>query len=101
MICRFCQQWNPDPATRCCFCGNALDATEDATASGRPSAAYKGLAQMPGEPHSPQPGRKIFPVGDPDLERHGKLLDRAGLIIGAVIAIGIGIWMLIRCKYGF
>jgi hypothetical protein len=100
LICRFCQQWNPEVSTRCCFCNNLLAATEDATAGGRSSAAFKGLAQLPGE-HAPQPGRKLFPAGEPELERHGKLLDRAGLVIGVVIAIAFGIYVLIRFKYGF
>jgi len=101
LSCRFCQQWNPAVATRCCFCGNLLDAAEDATAGGRASAAFKGLAQLPGEAPRPQPGRKLWPAGEPELERHGQLLDTAKLVIGVIIAIGIGIWLLLKLKYGF
>jgi hypothetical protein len=33
LICRFCDQWNPDGAARCVFCNNSVDAKEDLSAS--------------------------------------------------------------------
>jgi hypothetical protein len=49
MLCRFCKQWNPDGAKRCCFCQNDLEATEDATAAHprgapRPSASFSSVS---------------------------------------------------------
>jgi hypothetical protein len=101
LTCRFCQQWNTEVATRCCFCGNLLSATEDATTGGRSSAAFKGLAQLPGEPKAPQLRMGPAPRGEPELERHGQLLDKAGLVIGIIIAIAFGLYVLIRIKYRF
>ena len=40
MDCAFCSQWNPDDASRCCFCDNPTGADEDNTVKARP--AYEG-----------------------------------------------------------
>ena len=101
MICRFCAQVNAEPAKRCCFCHNLLGATEDQTAIGRVTAAQHGLARMPGKTPSPSPGMRVFPKGEPELERHGRTLDKAGIIWAAVIAVGVALWMYFKAKFGF
>lgn len=46
MECKFCSQWNPQGATRCCFCDNQPGAEADASASGRPPYETRSRAAV-------------------------------------------------------
>jgi hypothetical protein len=92
LICRFCSQWNPEQATRCCFCGNPADAVEDTTRAGRPSAAHQGLG--------PAKKTRRFGAGDARLARPERQLDRAKLIGKVVVGVALGLWLLFKLSGG-
>jgi hypothetical protein len=63
LICRFCEQWNPDGAARCSFCHNAPGATDDET-----SAAQRAFA-VASPPQAARPDPVAPPARTPTLRR--------------------------------
>jgi hypothetical protein len=98
LICRFCSQWNPERAARCCFCQNRLDAAEDRTASGRLSAAHQGLARLPGESTAPSPPVNVWLAGEAGLPSDDQTGAGVLTIWKVVVGVFVGLWLLWMLK---
>ncbi len=98
MICRFCSQWNPESAGRCCFCDNVLDGTQDTTRDGQPAYLRNTGRQL----QVPRAQRSMYDPRPQGMEldlsglwrKGGK--DRMLLVAGVVIAVVILLGMVIR-----
>jgi len=93
LICRFCQQWNPEEAIRCSFCNNAVQANEDLTRSGRITVEQ---ARLPPVERGEGP-RRITDVAralkrEPDGYRRDML--RADLVWKIVVGVGIVLYLI-------
>jgi len=98
LICRFCEQWNPDSANRCCFCDNPADAVEDGTTHGTPAYIRNTGRQL----QVPRAERSMFDERQKGVELNlGEMWRQGGsqrlmVIAGAVIALAIVLGMLIH-----
>lgn len=92
MTCRFCQQWNPEEAIRCSFCGNLVQATEDTTRSGRITVEQ---ARLPPVQKDNEPRRLADLARDLKREPEGYRRDmlRADLIWKIVVGVGIALFL--------
>jgi hypothetical protein len=91
VLCRFCSQWNPEGALRCCFCNNLSGATQDQTRGGRVTVVSARL------PAVQRDGRSLAEVteelkAEPEGYRRDML--RADLIWKIVVGIAVGLFAL-------
>jgi hypothetical protein len=91
LICRFCNQWNPDGALRCCFCNNLSEATQDQTRAGRITVVSSLLPKVTREERSLAEVAKEL-KSEPEGYRRDML--HADLIWKIVVGIAIGLFAL-------
>lgn len=87
MICRFCSQLNRSVVRRCCFCGNLLDAEQDATAVDRATA--------------PQPRLTLPPVQRDDFSDGfdpGRILSSKGTLLVVCGVLGLILFITIIAR---